>query len=306
MEEQTAVRDGELPGGKMGTVVESLTWRTDLREKRQYKQVMYGARVYQDNILRKSISLQGILIPLLVDQELQILDGYRRFDLAQELDLAIVPYRVVEIADLWSALEMILQLHLAQRDHTPARLRYLRAAYYELQERKHGRYPLRKYRHEDKSTPGYRTRKQVWEQMTREIAATRHRLDDDAHFKQSLDHLLPELRELFLARRTRLSDVQLRQLAQLKSPQQQEIVRRALESSESLSDLLFEQQVLAGTTRDKRTSKRKIIQAMKLVNKIKHMIPAEVAREFAPYLKILDLQIRRTTVQGELEEYLGE
>lgn len=59
---------------------------------------VYGAETY-DPRLKESIAADGIISPLVIDQDDTILSGHRRWKVAQALDLDRVPVIVREITE---------------------------------------------------------------------------------------------------------------------------------------------------------------------------------------------------------------
>jgi len=82
----------------------------------EYKELILENNSYEE--LKESIRQLGFLAPITVNQKYEILDGYTRFIIAQELGLKEIPIEIYETRDKEEELDIIASLNLKRRQLT--------------------------------------------------------------------------------------------------------------------------------------------------------------------------------------------
>ena len=107
-----------------------------LKENEVYKQIMPLPNAEDYQALKDSISKYGIKMPLIINQDYEIIDGYSRFRIAKELELKTVPCKIQTFKDKFEEQEYIILANLHRRHLTNAQKAEIGLKLLEIEEKK--------------------------------------------------------------------------------------------------------------------------------------------------------------------------
>jgi len=88
----------------------------DIKEVPEYKELIPENNSYEE--IKKSIQQMGLLVPITVNNNYEILDGYTRYKIAKELGIKKIPVEIYETSGREEELDIIASFNLKRRHLT--------------------------------------------------------------------------------------------------------------------------------------------------------------------------------------------